>query len=235
MRRSYLHWIRRPRGVSEAAALGILSAFPAADVARDVNERMWTVRDEWGSVHLANLAGELRLADTVPTLIDCLGEGEGDFLCEAAERGLVRIGEPAAQALSAQWDSLDASQAWCNLAAAVPDRQLIDLIEPHVRRRQHMIDGCFYLLCVLTEHERADLQQIGERVRTYRQRVLERQAAFATGDFRKPDGRIALTLRCENCGDLNRYDIKSVVASNSTSGLRTSSPTICRASPAANG
>ena len=228
-----------------------LSAFPAADVARGVNERMWTVRDEWGSVHLANLAGELRLADTVPTLIDCLGEGEGDFLCEAAERGLVRIGEPAAQALSAQWDSLDASQriygrsvleqtggepalkfavvrfqglfredhgAWCNLAAAVPDRQLIDLIEPHVRRRQPMIDGCFYLLCVLTEHERADLQQIGERVRTYRQRVLERQAAFATGDFREPDGRIALTLRCENCGDLNRYDIKSVVASNSTSG-----------------
>jgi len=184
-------------------------------------------------------------------LINCLGEGDGDFLCEAAERGLVRIGEPAAQALSAQWDSLDASQriygrsvleqtggepalkfaiarfqgllredheTWCNLAAAAPDRQLIDLIEPHVRRRQPMIDGCFYLLCVLTGHEHADLQQIGERVRTQRQRVLERQAAFASGDLRGPDGRIALTLRCENCGDINRYDIKSVVTSNSTSG-----------------
>jgi SEC-C motif len=227
-----------------------LSTFPAADVARGVNERMPTVMDEWGSVHLANLAGELRLADTIPTLINCLAEGVGDFLCEAAETALVRNGEPAAEALSVRWDNLDASQriygrsvleqtggelaltfaiarfqglfredheGWCSLAAAVPDRQLIDLIEPHVRRQQPMIDWCLYLMCVLMEYKHTDLQQIGERVRTHGRRVLERQAAFATGDFRDPDGRIALTLRCEKCGDINHYDIKSVVTSNSTS------------------
>src|SRR5262245_11452724 len=59
-----------------------LSAYPAADVARGVNVRMLAVRDEWGSIHLANLAGELRLADTIPTLINCLTEEIGDFLCE---------------------------------------------------------------------------------------------------------------------------------------------------------
>jgi hypothetical protein len=228
-----------------------LSAFPAADVARGVNKRMPTVRDEWGSVHLANLSGELRLAGTIQTLINCLGEGGGDFLCEDAAKALVRIGEPAAQALSVQWDSFDASQriygrsvleqtggepalkfaiahfqglfredqqSWCSLAAAVPDQQLIDLIEPHVRRQQPIIDGCFYLMCVLTGYEHADLQQIGERVRTHRQRVLERQAAFAAGNFRDPESSIALTLRCENCGDVNRYEVRSVVTSSSISG-----------------
>ncbi len=228
-----------------------LAAFPAADVARGVEERMAEAWDEWGAVHLVNLAGELRLLDTIPMLIDCLGEEEGDFLCEAAQTALVRIGGPAALALSARWDSLDASQriygrsvlemvggapalefaverfhnlfrddheGWCSLAAAVPDRQLIDLIEPHLRRQQPMIDGCFYLLCVLTGQEHAELKRIGERVRTHRQRDRARKVAFAAGDFREPDGSVALTLRCERCGDVNRYEVRSVVTSRSTSG-----------------
>ena len=208
--------------------------------------------DEWGAVHLVSLAGELQLFDTIPMLIDCLDlEEAGDFLAEAAETALVRIGEPAARALSARWDSLDGSQrtygrsvleatagapalnfaverfqdlfrddheGWCSLAAAVPDRQLIDLIAPHLRRQQPMIDGCFYLLCVLAGQQHPDLQRIGERVRTRRQRDLARQAAFAAGDFREPDGSLALTLRCEKCGDVNRYEVKSVVTSRSTSG-----------------
>ena len=230
-----------------------LAAFPAADVARGVEERMAGVWDEWGAVHLVNLAGELQLLDTIPMLIDCLDSDEaGDFLCGAAETALARIGEPAALALSARWDYLDESQridgrsvletvggtpalefaverfqdlfrddheGWCSLAAAVPDQRLIDLITPHLRRRQPMIDGCFYLSCVLTGHEHADLQSIGERVRTRRQRHLARQAAFAAGDFREPDGGMDLTLRCEKCGNVNRYEIKSVVTSTSTSEL----------------
>ena len=228
-----------------------LAAFPAADVARGVEERMAAVWDEWGAVQLVNLTGELRLVDTIPMLIDCLDEEEGDFLREAAQTALVRIGEPAALALSARWDSLDASQriygrsvieavggapalefavarfqdlfrddqeGWCSLAAAAPDRRLIDLIEPHLKRRQPVIDGCFHLLCVLTGQEHPDLQRIGERVRTRRQRDLARQAAFAAGDFREPDGSIDLTLRCEKCGDVNRYEVKSLVVGRSASG-----------------
>jgi SEC-C motif-containing protein len=229
-----------------------LAAFPAADVAHAVEERMADVWDEWGGVHLVNLVGELRLVDTIPMLIDCLDEEEADdFLCEAAETALIRIGEPAVLALSERWDSLDISQricgrsvleavggapalafaiahfrelfrddyeGWCSLAAAVPDRQLIDLIAPQLRRQQPMIDRCFYLLCILMGEEHADLQRIGERVRTHRQRNLARQAAFAAGDFREPDGSIELTLRCEKCGDVNRYEVKSLVVARSTSG-----------------
>jgi hypothetical protein len=53
----------------------------------------------------------------------------------------------------------DDHEAWCSLAAAVPDRRLIDLIEPHLRRQQPMIDGCFCLLCVLAKYEHADASE----------------------------------------------------------------------------
>jgi hypothetical protein len=227
-----------------------LAAFPAADVARGLEDRMAAVWDEWGAVHLVSLAGELRLLDTIPMLVDCLDEEAGDFLAEAAETALIRLGEPAALALSARWDSLDVSQriygrtvlqatgstpalkiaverfqdvfqddheGWCSLAEAVPDRQLIELIAPHLRRQQPMIDECFYLLCILTGHEHADLQRTGERVKRHRQRDLARQAALAAGNFRDPDGSLPLTLRCERCGDVNRYEVKSLVVGRITS------------------
>jgi tetratricopeptide (TPR) repeat protein len=228
-----------------------LAAFPDGDVARGVEERMAEVWDEWGAVHLATLAGELRLVETIPMLIDCLdGEEAGDILCEAAETALIRIGESAALAFSTRWDRLEDSQkicarsvletvggapaldfaikrfqdvfrddheGWCSLAAAVPDRQLVDLLAPHLRRRQPMIDEFFHLLCTLTGQEHADLPSIRERVRTRRERDRAREAAIAAGDFRELDGSLDLALRCEECGDVNRYEVKSLIAGRSAS------------------
>lgn len=87
-----------------------LRSFESKDVAISVNERMPMFMDTWGEIHLAKLAGELRLIDAIPTLIDCLGEDRDDSLCEAAEEALVRIGEPAQLAVIARWDELDRSQ-----------------------------------------------------------------------------------------------------------------------------
>jgi SEC-C motif-containing protein len=230
-----------------------LAAFPAADVVRAVEERMADVWEEWGAVHLAGLAGELRLSGAIPMLIDCLdGEEAGHFLCEAAEKALIRIGEPAAAALSLRWGSLEASQrisarsvldavggapalefavarfehvfrddleGWCSLAEAVPDPRLVALLEPHLKRRQPMIDECFCLLSALTGHEHPDLERIGERVKARRQRDSARRAAFAAGDFREPDATsVELSLRCEKCGDVNLYEIKSLIVGTSQSG-----------------
>jgi hypothetical protein len=87
-----------------------LGAFNPQDIARAVSERMPVVKNGWGAVHLATMAGELRLADTIRILIDSLGSERGDFLCEAAQKSLVQIGEPAELALIAHWDELDSSQ-----------------------------------------------------------------------------------------------------------------------------
>ena len=228
-----------------------LSAFTAQDITRAVSERMPAVKDEWGGVHLVAMAGELRLVATMPILIDSLGSERGDFLCEAAQKSLVQIGEPAALALIAQWDALDSSQkiygrgaleqiggeptrrfaverfqtlfrddheGWCALAEAVPHEEVLNLVEPEVRRKQPVIDQCFYRLCVLTGRKTDNLKDIRERVTDHRQRVLERQSDFAAGNFRGPGDTIALTLKCERCGDVNRYDVKSVVTGTSKTG-----------------
>jgi hypothetical protein len=224
-----------------------LGAFAPRDVARAVSERMPTVRNAWGGVHLARLAGELRLVDAIPILIDSLVGERGDFLCEAAQKSLVRIGEPAQLALIAQWDEFDASQkiygrgvleqvggqharefaierfrelfhddigSWCELAEAAPDERLIELLEPEVRRKQTEIDESFYCLCVLTGREHVKLMDIRKRVIEHRQRILKRQSDFAAGNFRQSN-TVTLALKCERCRDVNRYEVKDIVAGRS--------------------
>jgi hypothetical protein len=228
-----------------------LSAFTPQDIARAVSERMPAVKNEWGGVHLVTMAGELGLVDTMPILIDSLGSESGDFLCEAAQKSLVQIGQPAELALIAQWDELDRSQqiygrgaleeiggeptcrfaierfqelfrddheGWCALAEAVPSEQAIDLLAPEVRRKQPVIDMCFYRLCVLMGRETDNLKDIRDSVTEHRRRVLERQSDFVAGNFRGPGDTIALTLKCERCGDVNRYEVKSVVTGEGKTG-----------------
>jgi hypothetical protein len=222
-----------------------LGAFAPKDVARAVSERMPTVRDAWGGIHLASLAGELRLVDAIPILIDSLGRERGDFLCEAAQKSLVRIGEPAQLALIAQWDEFDTSQkiygrgaleqiggqharefaierfrelfhddigSWCALAEAAPDERSIALLEPELRRKQTEIDESFYCLCVLTGREPVNLKDIRKRLMEHRQRILKRQSDFAAGNFRRLSDTVTLALKCERCGDVNRYEVKDIVA-----------------------
>jgi hypothetical protein len=228
-----------------------LGALPAQDTARAVSKRMPAVKDEWGGVHLATIAGELRLVDTIPMLIDCLDDDTGDFLCESAQGALVQIGAPAELALIAQWDQLDRSQkiyglgaleriggeatcrfaierfeelfpddheTWCALVEARPNEQAIKLLEPQVRRKQPSIDKCFYRLCVLMGYQADNLEDVRARVMRNRQRALERQSAFAAGNFGDFSDTVVLTLKCERCDDVNRYEIKSVIMAKSDTG-----------------
>ena len=228
-----------------------LGALPPPDTARAVGTRMPIIKDQWGGVHLATLAGELRLVDTIPMLIDCLDEDTGGFLCEAAQRSLVQIGAPAELALIARWDQLDRSQkiyglgaleqiggeatcrfaierfqelfrddhgSWCALIEALPNEQAIKLLEPEVGRKQPSIDECFYRLCVLTGYQADSLEEVRARVTRNRQRTLERRSAFAAGDFSGSADTMTLTLKCERCGDVNRYDIKSLIIGKSHTG-----------------
>jgi tetratricopeptide (TPR) repeat protein len=112
----------------------------------------------------------------------------------------------------------DDDESWCALAEAAPDERLIDLLEPEIRRKQSRIDESFYLLCVLTGRKHDNLKDIRERVVEYRQRALKRQLDFAAGNFRGLHDTVTLTLKCERCGDVNRYEVKSIVVGKNKTG-----------------
>jgi hypothetical protein len=63
----------------------------------------------------------------------------------------------------------------------------------------------------LTGRERADLDEIRKRIEKHRQDIRDRQRNLTAGNFGDFADKLALTLSCERCGDINRYDVKSVV------------------------
>jgi hypothetical protein len=227
-----------------------LRSFDFRDIALSVNERMPSIKNSWGGIHLANLVGELRLVDSIPILIDSLNRESGDFLCEAAQEALVRIGEPAQLVLIARWGELDSSQGiygrgvleqvggrhtaefavehfqklfrddvegWCGLAEAAPDERSIDLLEPELRRKQPLIDETFYCLCMLTGRGHENLGDIRKRVMEKRRRDLERLSDFTSGKFPAVHDTVTLALKCERCGDVNRYEVRDIVVGGSGS------------------
>jgi tetratricopeptide (TPR) repeat protein len=227
-----------------------LRSFEPGMVARALGERLRMRAEEWGGIHLAAMAGELRLGATVPALIDCLADQKGDYLCEAAEKALARIGTPAEQAVIEHWDDLDRSQkiygrsilekiggeatcrfaldrfeklfredheGWCSLIEACPDDRAIGLLETQLGRKQPVIDRCFYRLCILADRHHAGIDEVRGRIEEHRRHLLDHQSSFEVGALDNLFKTLTLTLRCEKCGDVNRYDIKSVVVGSSGS------------------
>ncbi len=64
----------------------------------------------FSAVHVAKAMGELQYPEFISPLINAIGSNAGDFLCEAAQTSLLKIGHDAQATLIAQWDKLDSSQ-----------------------------------------------------------------------------------------------------------------------------
>ncbi|MET0051827.1 MAG: SEC-C metal-binding domain-containing protein [Candidatus Thiodiazotropha sp.] len=93
-----------------AALVDHLRSQDASEVAAAIHFRLPAIKDEYGSIHLAWAAGELKLVELLPMLIDCLDERSGDYLCEAAQTAMSKMGEAGSQAVIDRWDDLDMSQ-----------------------------------------------------------------------------------------------------------------------------
>ena len=227
-----------------------LGDFEKQAVAQAISDRLPALADKWGSLHLAKMAGHLRLDATAASLLDCLTEETGDYLCETASDALARLGESAASIVVERWDGLDSSQQiygrsllediggetacqfalnrfnelfhndhqeWCKLIEAYPDVRTIRLIEPELNRKQPAIDECYYFLCMLAGEEPVGLEAVRDRVWRHRRHILDHRANFEAGNFGALFETLTLTLRCEKCGEVNRYDVKSVVYGKSAS------------------
>ena len=92
------------------ALLQRLRSFPQEEVTLAMSEEFETIMDNYGGIAVARLMGDMGRAEFVQPLIDSLNENAGSYLCEAVQQALLNIGEPARDALIAQWDELDFSQ-----------------------------------------------------------------------------------------------------------------------------
>ena len=87
-----------------------LRAFDRNDITTALTSRLPSVRHTYGGVQLAEVMGDLTWPDFVPCLIDSIAEDQGDYLCEASQTALKKIGKPAQTALVEHWNNLDSSQ-----------------------------------------------------------------------------------------------------------------------------
>jgi tetratricopeptide (TPR) repeat protein len=119
--------------IHSARLVARLQDFPRNESAASIAQRLTDHSDSYGPVHLAEAAGELAYPEFTPGLIACLSQIDGDFLCEAAQRALLRIGEPARDALIAQWELLDHSQQiyGASVLAAVGGKPVADFALAH--------------------------------------------------------------------------------------------------------
>ncbi|ACV36276.1 SEC-C motif domain protein [Candidatus Accumulibacter phosphatis] len=110
-----------------------LAALPRTQAAPALAQQLLANRETRGGVTLAQAMGELAWPESIPALIACLGDEDGDFLCEEAQRALVAIGEAARDALIRQWESLDESQRIYGLSviSAVGGEPVVEFAVEH--------------------------------------------------------------------------------------------------------
>jgi tetratricopeptide (TPR) repeat protein len=90
--------------------LARISVFEQEAVTPVLVEFIERERRTYGSVWVAKAMGLLGWDTFIAPLAAAMCEDCGDFLCEAANEALVRIGEPARDHLIHHWDTLDSSQ-----------------------------------------------------------------------------------------------------------------------------
>ncbi len=96
--------------------LAYLRTFDKDDITTALIARLPSVRDTYGGVQLAEVMGDLAWPEFVSCLIDSIAEDQGDYLCEASQTALKKIGKPAQIALIERWNDLDSSQRIYGLA-----------------------------------------------------------------------------------------------------------------------
>lgn len=106
------------------------------------------------------------------------------------------------------------TEHWCQLALAAPDSRMLDLLRPHLKRKQPWIDRAYYVLSRLLDRDDPLLEAIEKRVLDDNKMMKLRLESFEHGNFVKDS--LSLKLRCPECSAINLYQVKGVVFSPST-------------------
>ena len=120
-------------------------------------------------------------------------------------------GEAVADFVYVHFDALmdDDLERCCELIKTTPDQRLFERLQPELKRKQVYIDEAYYIVARLLDQEDETVQAAKERVLAEKEKREKRRAAMDTGDFSRE--YLTLALRCQSCGDVNQYQVSSVI------------------------
>ena len=104
----------------------------------------------------------------------------------------------------------------CELAVALPDSRLLDLLKAELRRKQALIDRAFCILAWLFDHQDAELEGAETRAMAEYQRSKQLRQSWSAGALPRFD-YLLLDLECPACGEVNRYKAKGAIVSEGDS------------------
>ena len=144
----------------------------------------WELLDQTQRVHVAGVLGSLGGEPTITHLLEELPRLEGD---------------------------LEALGIWCSVATRLPDPRLLAALEGELRRGYMEVEETYVTLCLLLGYRSPELDRLRRKLRDSRRR-------FPTNsDLEEQDGPAAairstmdLGLRCSECGERARYEVRQV-------------------------
>lgn len=102
-------------------------------------------------------------------------------------------------------------EQWCMTALSVPDPRLIEVLEPELRREQHIIDETFLTLCSLLDYDYPCLQEVKARWMENEEQRRAKREAFDKGPIEDwMTESINLELSCPLCGESNTYGVDTL-------------------------
>lgn len=115
--------------------------------------------------------------------------------------------------------SIDDLDNWCRMAEAVPDRRLVELLKPELRRKHPSVDQTFVTLCVLTGVYPEEFDEVRTRAVKHREQTAQQaRALLSSGGSRPARDTMCLPLVCPDCGDENTFDVRRVYTSRQQPG-----------------
>lgn len=125
-------------------------------------------------------------------------------------------GQAAADFVVARFAELleDGTERACELAVALPDPRLLDLLKAELRRKQGLIDRAFYIVARLLDYQDAELEAAGLSAMADYERSKQLFQSWSSGVLPRTD-HLSLELACPNCGAVNRYRAKGVIVGKS--------------------
>lgn len=119
-------------------------------------------------------------------------------------------GTPAADFVHARFAELKTENLEFTLDCllSIPERRHLTLLAPELKRRQHLIDRAYVVLCLLLGELPEDFAALEARVLEDRRVSMERCKRFAAGNLKRDT--LLVEMRCTACNEVNTYEIRQL-------------------------